>query len=79
MTSLVLGLILFLGIHSVSIVAPLWRDRVAARIGNGTWRAIYSIVSLVGLVLMIRGYALARLHPVQLYSPLSGRITSLQF
>jgi uncharacterized membrane protein len=34
MTYLVIGLLLFLGVHSVSIVAPQWRDRTAARIGK---------------------------------------------
>jgi len=70
MTILIIGLALFLGVHSVSIVAPAWRDRVAAKLGNG-WRAIYSVVALLGLVLIIKGYAAARLDPVVIYtSPL---------
>lgn len=52
MAYLVLGLILFLGIHSISIIAPGWRDRAAARFGNA-WRGIYSLVSIVGFVLII--------------------------
>ncbi len=69
MHQLVAGLVLFLGMHSVSIVAPAWRDRVAARLGAGAWKGLYSVVSLVGFVLLVRGYAGARLTPVVLYHP----------
>lgn len=65
---LIAGLVLFLGMHSVSIVAPAWRDAMAARLGAG-WQAIYAIVSIVGLVLIVNGYAAARMAPVVLYSP----------
>jgi uncharacterized membrane protein len=34
MIYLVLGLVLFLGMHSISIIAPAWRDRIAARLGH---------------------------------------------
>ncbi len=33
MLYLVIGLVIFLGVHSVSIVAPAWRDRTVASIG----------------------------------------------
>jgi uncharacterized membrane protein len=69
MTKLVLGLVLFLGMHSVSIVAPQWRERMAARLGTGPWKALYGLVSLVGLVLVVQGYAAARLSPVVVYLP----------
>ncbi|MGD9842424.1 MAG: NnrU family protein [Steroidobacteraceae bacterium] len=68
MTTLSIGLILFLGIHSVAIVAPNWRDRMAAQLGMG-WRAIYTLISLLGFVLIVRGYATARLTPELLYLP----------
>jgi uncharacterized membrane protein len=66
---LIVGLIIFLGIHSISIVAPAFRDRLAARLGNGPWRGVYSLISLVGFVLLIWGYGLARREGVVLYSP----------
>ena len=69
MTLLILGLVLFLGIHSVSIVAPQWRDAQVARRGEGAWKGIYSVVSLVGFVLLIYGYGVARQSPVVLYTP----------
>jgi uncharacterized membrane protein len=68
MAYLVLGLILFLGVHSISIVAPAWRDRVAARLGNA-WRGLYSLVSIAGFILIIWGYGLARRDSVVLYTP----------
>lgn len=68
MTVLILGLVLFLGIHSVSIVAPAWRDGVNAR-NPKAWKAGYSIVSGIGLALLIWGYGLARQQPVVLYTP----------
>jgi uncharacterized membrane protein len=68
MIYLVLGLILFLGVHTISILAPGWRDRTAARVGNA-WRGIYSIVSIAGFILIIWGYGMARQNPVQLYTP----------
>ena len=66
MIYLVLGLVLFLGVHSISIVAPVWRDRVAARLGNA-WRGLYSVVSIAGFILIIWGYGLARRESVVLY------------
>jgi uncharacterized membrane protein len=71
MTYLVLGLIVFLGIHSISIVAPAWRDQTAARLGNA-WRGVYSLISIAGFVLIIWGYAIARRDPVMLYMPSAG-------
>jgi uncharacterized membrane protein len=68
-TVLLVGLIVFLGIHSISIFAPDFRNRMAARLGAGRWRGIYSLVSLVGFVLLVWGYGLARRDPVLLYNP----------
>lgn len=72
MTLLVIGLIVFLGIHSVSIVAKPWRDGFVARRGEGAWKGLYSLVALVGFVLLIYGYGLARQAPVVLYTPPTG-------
>jgi uncharacterized membrane protein len=67
--ALIAGLVLFLGIHSVSIVNDAWRNRMAERLGEWPWKAIYSVVAIVGFVLMVQGYGLAREHPVVLYAP----------
>lgn len=63
MTLLILGLLLFLGVHSVRIVAEPWRRRMIARLGEGPWKGLYSLLSLVGLVLLTWGFARARLDP----------------
>ncbi len=69
MYTLLLGLVIFFAVHSVSIVAPQWRDRMALRLGASLWRALYSLLSLGGLLLIIRGFALSRAAPVVLYAP----------
>lgn len=69
MTWLVLGLILFLGAHSVRIVAEGWRGRTIARIGARPWKGLYSLVSVAGFVLLVWGYGQARLDPVVLWAP----------
>lgn len=72
MTWLIVGLVLFLGVHSVSIVAPAARDRWALSVGENGWKGLYSVVSLAGLVLIVIGYGAAREAPVLLYTPPAG-------
>jgi uncharacterized membrane protein len=72
MTMLILGLVLFLGVHAVRIVADDWRKATIARYGEGVWKGVYSVVSLVGLVLIVWGYGLARQQPVVLWTPPRG-------
>ncbi len=72
MTILILGLLLFLGAHSVRIVADDWRTRQIARLGEGVWKGGYTVVSLLGFGLIIWGYGLARLEPVALWTPWVG-------
>jgi uncharacterized membrane protein len=71
MTLLFLGLVLFLGVHSVRIVGEGWRTATIARIGEGPWKGIYSLLSLAGLMLIVWGYGEARQAPQILWaSPL---------
>lgn len=72
MTVLLLGLILFLGLHSVSIVAPAWRDAQVRARGEKTWKGLYSVLAGIGLVLIVVGYGQARQAPVVLYTPPAG-------
>ncbi|MCU0929328.1 MAG: NnrU family protein [Burkholderiaceae bacterium] len=66
---LILGLVLFLGTHSVRIFADGWRSATIARIGAGAWKGLYSVLALAGFVLIVWGYGLARQEPVVLWSP----------
>lgn len=66
---LIAGLILFLGVHSVRAVAPAWRDSMVARLGEGPWKGIYSLISLVGFVLLVWGYGQVRPDAAILYEP----------
>ena len=67
MTTLLVGLVLFFGVHSISIASRSWRDSMAARIGRGPWQLVYSLLSIAGFYLIVRGYSLARHDPVVLY------------
>ena len=51
MSLLILGLLIFLGVHSVRIVAEPWRAAQIARIGPTRWKGLYALTSAVGLVL----------------------------
>ena len=72
MLVLVAGLVIFLGVHSVSIVAGDWRAATIARVGERPWKGVYSLASAVGLALIVVGYGLARRDPVVLYAPPAG-------
>jgi len=66
---LVTGLLVFFAAHSVSIVDASWRERMAVRLGEATWQALYGLVSLAGLALVVWGYGLARVDAAVLYVP----------
>lgn len=69
MIVLVVGLVLFLGAHSVRMVADDWRSARIARMGEGPWKGVYSLVSVAGLALIVWGYALAGADPTVLWTP----------
>lgn len=69
MTLLLLGLLIFLGSHSLRIVAEPWRQAQQARLGENAWKGLLSVVSLAGFALIVWGYGLARQAPVVLWTP----------
>ena len=69
MSILLLGLVVFLGLHSVRVFAEGWRTATIARIGAGPWKGIYSLLSIAGFVLIVWGYGLARQQPVVVWTP----------
>ena len=66
------GLLVFLGIHSISIVAPRWRDAQVGRMGEGKWKGLYSLTSIVSFVAMLYGYGMTRHAPIMVYMPPMG-------
>jgi uncharacterized membrane protein len=69
MNALLLGLVIFFGAHSVSIVNDPWRNRMVARMGEWPWKGLYALLSIAGFMLIVWGYGLARQEPVVLYTP----------
>ena len=67
MLALILGLLIFLGVHSMRLYANDWRARQVERLGLLTWKGLYAAVSLLGLVLIIWGYGQARQVPEVLW------------
>ena len=72
MTALIIGLLLFLGVHSARVFAEDARQRLIARSGPLVWKGLYTVLSLAGFVLIVQGYAQARLEPVALWMPPTG-------
>lgn len=68
MAVLLLGLLLFLGVHCVRIVAEPWRSRTIAHVGAGTWKGLYSVLAAAGFALIVWGYGLARGDPIVLWT-----------
>ena len=71
MTILVLGLVIFLALHSTRLVSETGRERAIARIGEGPWKGIYSALSGIGFVLIVWGFSRARYDAPQLWTPLT--------
>ena len=68
MMPLIAGLLLFLGAHSVRIVAEAFRTRQLARLGERRWKGLYTLVSIAGFVLIVWGYGVARQQPIVLWT-----------
>jgi uncharacterized membrane protein len=72
MLQLLIGLALFLGVHSVQSLAPDARQRARQQWSALGYKAVYTALSLLGLYLIVQGYGLARLNPVVLWTPPRG-------
>jgi len=69
MSLLIIGLIIFLGSHSCRIFAEPWRNNMIDRLGEVKWKGLYTIISFIGLALIVIGYGQARQTPVVLWQP----------
>lgn len=72
MAVLVLGLVVFLGVHSLRAVSPEWRAAMIGRLGEGPYKGLYSFAALAGFVLIIWGFSLASTDGDILYVPVFG-------
>ena len=66
---LIVGLVVFLGAHSVRVVFAQWREEFINKRGEAAYKGIYSALSLVGLVLLIIGYGQTRMAPQFIWFP----------
>ncbi|MDB1144805.1 MAG: NnrU family protein [Alcaligenaceae bacterium] len=67
MLLLILGLLLFLGIHSIVIVAPNFRAKYRQTYPL-IWKSVYSLVSILGFILIVMGYGQSRMTPILIYT-----------
>lgn len=70
MALLILGIILFIGVHMIRVVAPGFRQAMIAKLGKGGWGGVHSVLSIVSLVVLAWGYAAAPI--VNLWFPPVG-------
>ncbi len=69
MLLLILGLVIFLGAHSVAMF-PAFHGRLVGALGPNRYKGIYSLVSLVGVVVIVLGFGAYRADGlIQLWSP----------
>jgi uncharacterized membrane protein len=54
MTTLILGVAIFIGAHLIPSV-PSLRDRLQERVGRNAYRGLFALVSLIGFVLLVVG------------------------
>jgi uncharacterized membrane protein len=72
MSLLIIGIIIFGGSHLLVMFLPGARDGLQQRLGEGPYKGLFSLVSLIGLGLMIYGFYTTRgvLEPDDyLYTP----------
>lgn len=69
MAILVLGLVIFIGVHSIRILAAPWRAAQIERFGPRAWRGAFAMLSILGFVLIVYGYGLSRRYPVPIWLP----------
>lgn len=72
MSLLIIGVVIFAGIHLLVMLLPGPRNRLQERMGEGPYKGLFSLVSAVGLGLMIYGFYTTRgtLEPDDyLYTP----------
>ena len=79
MLVLIVGLFLFLGVHSTRIFADGWRTGMVAKMGPLPWKGLYSVASIASFIIMVWGFRMARRDTLVLYStpPWMVHVTAL--
>ena len=72
MLYLIAGLVIFLGAQSIRIFAEPARSRLQETMGANAYKGAYSVVSALGLGLIVVGFAMARETPTMLWMPPVG-------
>jgi uncharacterized membrane protein len=68
MTALVLGLLIFLGVHSTRIFANGTRNAFVAQRGRNAWNGLITMLSLASFALLVWGFGQARQQPTVLWA-----------
>ena len=69
MALFLIGLLIFLASHSSRIFAESWRNKMIDQIGEVKWKGLYTIISLIGFIVMVIGYGQARENTIVLWQP----------
>ncbi|WP_067096569.1 NnrU family protein [Marinomonas atlantica] len=69
MALLLVGLVLFIGIHSIRLFAPDWREFMMQQLGKNNWKILHAAVAIIGLLTTIMGYGYARYSAEWLWFP----------
>ncbi|KQO82132.1 NnrU family protein [Rhizobium sp. Leaf262] len=69
MLLLIVCLVFFFATHSLRFIAPGWRESMIARLGTGTWKIVYSLVSILAIALVAYSFGEARQVTGMLYNP----------
>ncbi|MFZ5843363.1 MAG: NnrU family protein [Pseudomonadota bacterium] len=79
---LILGIVVFFGVHFLPAASGL-RGRLVAALGEGGYKGVFSLLSAVGLGLLIYGKAQAPYEhlyaPIAMAKPVAGVLTLLAF
>lgn len=72
MTVLILGLVLFIASHSIGML-PSLQTALKTSLGQNAYRGLYSVVSIIGLVVLVYGFGQYRAHDwIEVWTPPSG-------
>jgi len=69
MTYFIIGLLIFLGTHSIRIFADDWRSLQISRLGLLPWKLLYGAISAIGFGLIVWGFAVTRPETAIVWNP----------